>query len=68
MKMDEMRVKKTDREQMPRKWRGNGGEKDQNCNGGLHLKPLSIMHIENNEIFIALSILMLQSVTEVKNS
>ena len=23
-------------EQMPRKWRGNGGEEDQDCDGGLH--------------------------------
>ena len=30
--------KKTGREQMPRKWRGNGGEEDRNCDGGLHYK------------------------------
>ena len=23
-------------EQMPRKWRGYGGEEDDNCDGGLH--------------------------------
>ena len=24
------------KKQMPRKWRGNGGEEDRNCNGGLY--------------------------------
>ena len=27
---------KTGREQMPRKWRGNGREEDRNCDEGLH--------------------------------
>ena len=27
-------MKNWQREQMPRKWRGNGGDKDQNCDGG----------------------------------
>ena len=29
-------VKNWQRRQMPRKWSGNGGEEDQNCDGGLH--------------------------------
>ena len=31
-----LEMKNWQREQIPRKWRGNGGEKDRNCDGGLH--------------------------------
>ena len=29
-------MKNWQREEMPREWRGNGGEEDRNCDGGLH--------------------------------
>ena len=34
--VDKFEDEKTCREQMSRKWRGNGGEEDQHCDGGLH--------------------------------
>ena len=30
-------MKNWQKEKMPRKWRGYGGDEDRNCDGGLHL-------------------------------
>ena len=34
--VEKMGDEKLAKKQMPRKWKGNGGEEDQNCDGGLH--------------------------------